>query len=102
MNKIYSSEEYIFGVFFSFNLSVVNYSLGCKEAYFLVIFFPSEADGPRKCIVRLYVYSLGHHFWNKTLGLWLPLAFLRQKTSGYFSGKICKWNLVPVTKQKNR
>lgn len=59
MNIICSREKVVFCFFpfegtLRFYISVVNYSLGCKEVYVIVIlFFSPEADGPKKYIVRL-------------------------------------------------
>ena len=44
-----------------FHFSVVNYCLDCKEVYIIVIFFFPAADGPKKCIVRIYLGSFGQH-----------------------------------------
>lgn len=65
-----------------FHSSVVNYSLGCKEVY--TDFFPPEADGPKKCIARLYLDSFGQHSClKKIVRMWLlPSALLRQKIFG--------------------
>lgn len=92
MNIIYSREEVIFLVFSHLNVyytphfhfSVVNYSLGCKEVYIIVIFFFSpEADGPKKCIVRLYLDSFGHHSLLEE-NAWDVVAFSFSQTKDFW------------------
>lgn len=97
MKWIWDTIQKSYFVFFShlcvyytphFHFNVVNYNCDCKEVYIIVIPFPPEADGPKKCIVRLHLDFFGQHSlleentqdviavrFSETKDLWL---FLRQ------------------------
>lgn len=71
MNIIYSREEVIFLVFSHLNVyytphfhfSVVNYSLGCKEVYIIVIFFFPRSWWPKE----MHCQTISRFLWTPLL-----------------------------------